>query len=237
MVIVTTSWDDGDLLDVKLADFLMRCGIKGTFYIPLENSERKVLSTQAIRDISHEFEIGGHTRNHKKLTILDDKQIYNEIKGGKSALEDILCCPVHVFSYPWGCYNERVRNAVIDAGFRGARTTQEFWLTLGEDPFLMPTTLQASPHSGWTRIKHAIKGKNWMGLSTFLKMRLGKTFVELARDLFTLCLFGGGLWHLWGHSWEIENLNLWDPLQELFTWITSHTEVEFLTNGQIIKRF
>jgi len=32
-VIVTTSWDDGHLLDLRLAQLLQDAGLKGTFYI------------------------------------------------------------------------------------------------------------------------------------------------------------------------------------------------------------
>ena len=30
---MTTSWDDGDVLDIKLSQLLDRYGVKGTFYV------------------------------------------------------------------------------------------------------------------------------------------------------------------------------------------------------------
>lgn len=32
--VVTSSWDDGHPLDLRVADLLARCGVKGTYYVP-----------------------------------------------------------------------------------------------------------------------------------------------------------------------------------------------------------
>ncbi len=41
-------------------------------------------------------------------------------------LEDALGRPVEMFCYPKGRYTQRVRQAVVDCGFLGARTTHVF---------------------------------------------------------------------------------------------------------------
>jgi peptidoglycan/xylan/chitin deacetylase (PgdA/CDA1 family) len=38
-VTVTTSWDDGHILDVKLSELLKKYNLKGTFYIAPKNRE------------------------------------------------------------------------------------------------------------------------------------------------------------------------------------------------------
>src|SRR5207237_6708341 len=71
MIYVTTSWDDGHKLDVRLAALLKKYGIKGTFYICPQDQEFKdedLLSPQDILSISQDFEIGGHTITHPHLT-------------------------------------------------------------------------------------------------------------------------------------------------------------------------
>ncbi len=51
-VIITTSWDDGHPLDLKLAELLQRYAIPATFYIPIDNIERQGMNTQEIREIA-----------------------------------------------------------------------------------------------------------------------------------------------------------------------------------------
>jgi len=45
----------------------------------------------------------------------------------------------------------------------------------------------------------------------------------------------GGVFHIWGHSWEIEKYKMWDELKNVLEYISKHNGVDYLTNGQIIK--
>jgi len=65
-IIVTTSWDDGNVLDVRLAALLDKYGVKGTFYIAPNKQNR--LSNDEIIAISNKHEIGAHTMDHPLLT-------------------------------------------------------------------------------------------------------------------------------------------------------------------------
>lgn len=47
--VATSSWDDGHPLDLRVADLLARCGVKGTCYVPVRNPERD-LQHQADHD-------------------------------------------------------------------------------------------------------------------------------------------------------------------------------------------
>ena len=51
-VIVTTSWDDGHPLDLKVADILSEFGIQGTFYVAPYNRERAVLAASDLMDLT-----------------------------------------------------------------------------------------------------------------------------------------------------------------------------------------
>ena len=96
--IITTSWDDGHPLDSKLSSLLLKNKIPGTFYIPLTNQENPVMNHEYIKNLSQNFEIGGHTLNHKVLTLLNDDEINYEISKGKEELEKI-CGEVNSFAY------------------------------------------------------------------------------------------------------------------------------------------
>jgi hypothetical protein len=45
----------------------------------------------------------------------------------------------------------------------------------------------------------------------------------------------GGIFHLFGHSWEIERFGLWDELDEVLAYIAAHDNVMYLTNGELIR--
>ena len=44
----------------------------------------------------------------------------------------------------------------------------------------------------------------------------------------------GGILHFWGQSWEIEKHNLWSLLEEILKDISSHPNVLYLTNSQVL---
>ena len=139
--IITTSWDDGHPLDLKLSNLLEKYDIPGTFYIPLHNSENSVLSSTKIEELSKKFEIGGHTLNHSVLTELSANEINSEVSSGKKQLED-LCGPIFSFAYPRGQYNSEVKKIVKNNGFSGARTAEIMHHNL-DDLFEMHPTVHA----------------------------------------------------------------------------------------------
>ena len=72
-LIVTTSGDDGNEYDEKLASLLTKYNIKGTFYITKNFKNR--LSEEKIIELSRNHEIGAHTLNHPILTEIPNKEV------------------------------------------------------------------------------------------------------------------------------------------------------------------
>src|SRR5437879_13418201 len=70
---ITTSWDDGHQLDLRVAELLTKYRLHGTFYIPkaAENGTRKAAQ---VRELSRAFEIGAHPLHHVILTRTTDPQ-------------------------------------------------------------------------------------------------------------------------------------------------------------------
>lgn len=231
--IVTTSWDDGHPCDSALAEILTQYGIRATFYVPLSNCEREVLPSGSLVELSTEFEIGAHTRTHADLRRLDDRALYDEVCTAKYELENLLGKPVRMFCYPRGKHNRMVRQAVSRSGYIGARTTAAFCTALSWKPFEMPTTFQFFPHPNWLHLRHEVCTRNLSGLRRATKTCFGKTWVEIAQRLFDDMIEKGGVWHLWGHSWEIQEYNLWDDLRRLLEYVAHREGVVYLTNGQL----
>jgi hypothetical protein len=236
--IVTTSWDDGDPKDLKIADLLRSRGLPGTFYIPMTGYQgRRTLTTADIRALSDQgFEIGAHTVSHKNLPSLATEQLTREVGVCKQMLEQIVGRSVLIFCYPNGRYDAEVIRHVQHAGYKGARTVRMLSTSTDFLPFEMPTSVQAYPHSSAAYIRNLARAQNAPGLWRFMTtLRQFKDWVELGKQLFRQVLEQGGVWHLYGHSWEIEELGIWGDLREMLDYVSNRQGVSYVTNGQLLS--
>jgi len=236
--IVTTSWDDGDRADLKIAELLGDRGLKGTFYIPLSSQLPSIrLTIPDLSSLSNKgFEIGGHTSSHRTLTKLKLSDIRREITTCKTALEQITGKAVSVFCYPNGRYTQEIIAEVKHAGYCGARTTRMLSCTPDFASFKMPVTLQAFPHSQRAYLKNVLRAPSagrWRLYVAHARRCSG--WVELAKRLFDQVLSRGGVWHLYGHSWEIESLQLWSELREVLDHVHGREDVMYVSNGELLS--
>jgi len=212
----TTSWDDGHPLDLKAAELLAKHGCGGTFYVP--SAVAPSLSTRELRILAQGFEIGAHTLDHRRLPELSEAEKRRQVVQGKRQLEDRLGAAVQGFAYPGGKHDAASRVIVREAGFAYARTVESFALSPRRDPFLMPTTLQIYPHRASAYLKNFLKRGNWQRRLPALRLALAAPDpMSLLARLLDLVLEHGGLFHVWGHSLDIETLGLWSALDEFLS--------------------
>jgi len=76
------------------------------------------------------IEISSHSVSHQDLTTLDGKQLKKEVVESKQILED-WGLDVETFVYPYGACNDKVIEAVKDAGYIGARSVGGPYLSNG----------------------------------------------------------------------------------------------------------
>ena len=69
-------------------------------------------------------EIGSHSITHRNLRHLSPAEAREEIFGSKKSLEDRFGLPVQHFCYPYGSWNQAVRDLVCEAGYRTACTVR-----------------------------------------------------------------------------------------------------------------
>src|SRR4051812_19728616 len=101
-----------------VADFLGRKNewdiAKGDIAEPLMNQEQ-------IREwLAAGHEIGSHTMTHPNLRHLSASDAREEIIGSKKSLEDRFGIAIRHFCYPFGSWNESVRDLVIEGGYETA---------------------------------------------------------------------------------------------------------------------
>jgi len=214
---ITFSWDDGHPEDLRLAELFGRYGISATFYIPCSNREGlPVLNPAQIRSLrSAGFTLGSHTYTHCYLTSVPLGVAIDEIRQGKEWLQDCIGEEIEHFCYPGGKYNERIVQAVREAGFASARTIRGFYREEGTDPFRCPTTLQFYPHSRRTLSRNFVSGGDYRNrfpafLKAIAKGNLGDRITSLCSALEST----QGPLHFWGHSYELGGFGGWRILED-----------------------
>jgi len=231
-IIITTSWDDGHKLDLKLAKLLKKYGIKGTFYVCPNNREfnkKDLLSNNEIKQLSKDFEIGGHTMTHPILTNLNESEVYREIKGSKHFIEKLTGKKVEMFCYPRGMYNNITKRLVKRTGFIGARTIKPFVIFPSEDLFEFGTTIHIFNPILRYYVPKVIKNNFLLlpCLSRNLKKMVERIIKKIGKER--------GVLHIWGHSWEIEKYDLWRQLEEILKYLSENKKFIHLDNGATVK--
>jgi peptidoglycan/xylan/chitin deacetylase (PgdA/CDA1 family) len=99
-------------------DILDEMQVVATFF-PVAHYLKKKSRTMLDRTSRHE--IGNHTFGHARLTEVETKEGFRQIKLANQLIEEYCGLTPQVFAYPCGLENPRVRRLVASFGFLGAR--------------------------------------------------------------------------------------------------------------------
>ena len=229
---ITFSFDDGFISDFKMAELLEKYGFECTFFIATSH-DQGALGTGDIKTLSQISDIGGHTCNHKILSSLERDEQKNEIIDNKKYLEDLIGKEIHLFCYPKGKYSNQTIEVVKASGFWGARTTKCFHYRI-QSPFEIPTSLQIYPHTYFTHFRHSLVGKDIKSLKLLIPSfaeRLG--LIETIQYLANKVYENGGVLHLWGHTWELDKLNIWEYFENILS-ILKDYEFQPINNSDLV---
>lgn len=253
---ITTSWDDGHPADLRLADLLETYRIPATFYIPQADRllGQAVLSVAQLRQFADRgFEIGAHTMNHTVLTTVPDDVARREIIDSKKYIADATGRDCVMFCPPVGRFTPAHAEMIRDAGYSGFRTV-EMWSTDtprprkqnrprkspnqtgGPDLVEMPTTIQAQPQPAVSIARNLLKRR--AVANAWLYIKHGRSaagdWPAQAAALLDHALATGGVFHLWGHSWELESYDQWDRLEAVLTQLRDAADRATLaTNAEV----
>jgi len=217
----TTSWDDGNKLDLKIAKLLKEVDFTGTFYIPVKRGVNG-LKDSDIKKISEDFEIGSHSFSHSRLNFLTAKKIEFEISESKEVLQNIIKKEIICFAYPFGAHNTKIVNLVRKGGYKFARTTNEGNFSKPKNPLaadisLNITNIYVNPIKLLTRFKN---------YTTFSFFNSFKKIIDNAKK--------SEIVHVAGHSWEFSSSNDFEKLSEILEYI-SKKQVKPITNKAILS--
>lgn len=81
--------------------------------------------------------MGSHTLSHFELTPLEQRELVNQLVGGKLAVEWKTFKFCEYIAYPGGFYNQQVLSEVKKAGYKGGFTVFNDYVRQGDDPYTM----------------------------------------------------------------------------------------------------
>ncbi|MDZ4226160.1 MAG: polysaccharide deacetylase family protein, partial [Patescibacteria group bacterium] len=164
---------------------------------------------------------------HPQLTRVSDTEAQEEMHSSKAYLEEITDQTITSFCYPQGYYTSAHVAMAKKEGFTLARTVKRFAFAVGPNPFVMPTTLHTYRH--WSDALPILQAVGWKKfLSCYLDWEV------LARELFDQTVERGGVFHLWGHSWETDMRGDWERLERVLQHISNRKGIEYVTNQKLI---
>ncbi len=151
---VAITFDDGYKNNYTYAfPILKKYNLAATIFIIINEVGRRQddrLSWQEIKVMTDSglISIGSHTLGPEPLiNIKSEREIRRQISESKKILEAKLGCPVVVFSYPEGRFNDKITQFVKDAGYKFAVATNPGKKISNDDAYALKR-LRVSENTG-----------------------------------------------------------------------------------------
>ena len=217
--VITLSYDDAVVQDIRLIEIMNKYGLKGTFnvnsgmYLPEDIIREKFHGRLKLSEakefyINSGHEIAVHAFNHPFLENLDDSEIIYEITEDRRSIEEQYGVIARGMAYPYGTYSKRVISVLEKCKIAYARTTNSTY------NFKLPQDwleLHPTCHHKSDRLCDLIK-----------------EFVENSRPWGNAEMF-----YLWGHSYEFDNDNNWEVIERFASYAGGRDDIWYATNIEI----
>jgi peptidoglycan/xylan/chitin deacetylase (PgdA/CDA1 family) len=125
-------------LDLPATVFVVsdRLGTEAPIWYP--GSDR-VMAVEELREVAAAgLDVQSHTRTHPDLPSLTGADLDRELAGSRAALRDLLGRDIEYLAYPFGHFDDHVRRAAREAGYRAAFTFRNGRVAPGLDPYRLP---------------------------------------------------------------------------------------------------
>ena len=217
---LTLSYDDGVEQDQRLIEVMKKNGLKGTFNINsglyaspgMKYNPGNVHRRMSLEDcrkvyLNSGMEIACHTWTHALGERLSSCLNMQQIVKDRENLESQYDCTVRGLAYPGGQYNDEVIEIMRYAGIVYGRTV------CSAHDFRLPT--------------------DWYHMSPTCHhndpqlMEFAEKFVEIP------VLYDSVLFLLWGHSYEFEENDNWEVIEQFADYMGGRNDIWYATNIQI----
>lgn len=205
--VLTLSYDDGRKADRRLVEIFNQYGIRATFNINgdlLGKPDR--IEKNEVSTLYHGHEIATHAYTHPMITRCPMVQLTREIMEDRKVLEKLTGGIIRGHAYPFGVYNEEIKDLFSKLGIVYARTTRS------TEKFDLPLDWMewnATCHHNQNLMKHA------------------KNFVDSKKSRYLKCMY------VWGHSYEFDEQNNWELIEDFCQYISDRKDIWYATNIEI----
>lgn len=207
---LTLSYDDGPFADYRLVEMMNRYGVRGTFHLNSETlscDERPNPGKVKEADVKALYaghEVSSHTSTHPDLRYVTAGTLREQIICDREKLESLTGNIVRGMSYPFGTYNDTVLAALPLLGIEYSRTTA------AHHTLVLPENLLC-----WHPTCHHKQAMDCVGL--FEEPRWQNM----------------PLFYVWGHSYEFDNDQNWDMMEEFLKRVSGKEDVWYATNIEV----
>lgn len=136
---VGITFDDGYENTPAAIELLCARGLRTSLYVTTgQVGDEQMIDHRQLHDLAEcaeAVELGAHTVSHPRLDELSLPAVQREVTASKQWLEQLLERPVTSFAYPYGAHDQRVRAAVIAAGFQSAAAVKNAISHRADDPW------------------------------------------------------------------------------------------------------
>lgn len=219
---LTLSYDDGVRQDKRLISIMKKNGLKGTFNINSglfsdsydgKTEKGRMTVKEALElYIPNGMEIAAHGSKHFSLANVSETIALNDVFTDRKELEKTFGGFVCGMAYANGSYNDSVIDTLRKCGIKYARTTKSI------ESFVLP--------EDWLRLSATCHHNNPR------LMELAKQFAEKTEAGYWWrnqpCMF-----YLWGHSYEFDDKDNWNVIEEFAEYMGNRNDIWYATNGEI----
>lgn len=205
---LTLSYDDGRIHDRRQVEIMNRFGIKGSFHLNSGFFGREgYIEADEVAALFEGHEVSAHTTTHPFLEMTPREGVATQLLDDRRQLEELCGYPVRGMSYPFGTYNADVVAALPVLGIEYSRTTRS--------------------HGGFHLPENWLEWHPTCHHRDMLK--LGEDFLALTQRWPRMNLF-----YVWGHSYEFNDNNNWQDLEQFCEMMGNRSDIWYATNIEIV---
>lgn len=209
---LTMSYDDGKIEDERLIQIFDKYGIKGTFNINFGLIEREQtpprIAKERIKELYKDHEVATHCLTHPTIARCPLVEVAREIIEDRKGLEGLTGRLVRGHAYPNGSYSEEIKQLFKQLGIAYGRVVEAVPnYELPTDPLEWhPTCHHRDPEL----------------------MKKAEYFADFKKKQYLKLMY------VWGHSYEFDNDNNWEVIEEFCKYMGGRDDIWYATNIEII---
>ena len=220
---LTLSYDDGVVQDIRLMEILQKYRIKCTFNLnsglfgdeakkfPAGQNHPRLTKQQAQELYQNSgMEVAAHGLHHPFLEHLPPEQCVQELMEDRRNLEAMFGGTVRGCAYPYGTFNSDVEQTLRLCGYAYARSIDD----------QMPERTKYELPADWF---------HWRPTCHHTEERL----LTLAQKYVELKAKRARVFYLWGHSYEFDEQNNWDLIEQFCQIVSGKSDIWYATNMEI----